>query len=206
MNNKKIPNTYFLHIPKCAGNQLNKLFFSYGHRSILEIQKSNIYNEKLKIFTIVRNPYDRFISAYFYLKQNGAFDKKNKQLYNDFINIKSIEELILLLFNDFKKYPINFTRITTNSFLNIIHFRPMYTFVCDNELKLLVNDILKFENLEYQINLLFKKYNINKQFIKTNSSKRKHFMYYFNQLNKDYIDKFNEIYDSDFKLFNYKKI
>ena len=53
----------FVHIPKCAGTQLETLFKSYGHRSLIEVQR-NYGLKKFNTFTIVRNPYDRFISAY----------------------------------------------------------------------------------------------------------------------------------------------
>lgn len=90
-------NTLFIWIPKTAGTSIFRHFESavrmkrileyedakksfnnrgsvtFGHLSIDQLLKdgvidNNYYNNCIK-FTVVRNPYDRFISLYFYLKQ-----------------------------------------------------------------------------------------------------------------------------------------
>lgn len=193
----------FIHVPKCAGTQLETLFKSFGHLSILEIKKK-LKISKFYTFSIVRNPYDRFISAYFYLKDNGAFDKMNTQLKKEIDKINSVEEMINKLYDHFKTKKIHFSRVTENSLINIIHFRPMYTFTCNKNKEIIIDKIIYFENMNDEINLLLKKNNKNTKFIKTNNSKRiNDYKYYFDNLSEEVINKFHKIYYDDFNVFNY---
>ena len=66
--------TIFIHIPKNAGTSIKTFFeckeFYNKHRTIDQIKKENIKAyDSYKKFTIVRNPYDRMVSWYFYLKR-----------------------------------------------------------------------------------------------------------------------------------------
>ena len=70
--------TIFIHIPKNAGTSIETLFANNSfriqpnkHADIYEIKRKfkNSYNNYKK-FTIIRNPYDKMVSWYFYLKKN----------------------------------------------------------------------------------------------------------------------------------------
>lgn len=211
---KDIKKYFFVHIPKCAGSQISKLFDTTGHRTIIETNESrsrSIKNYNLSdyyyIFSIVRNPYDRFVSAYHYLKNSPdiKFDKVNRFQRDKFIKTESIEELINLLYIDFKNdKKINFHRNKSNSLVDVIHLRPMYTFICNKNKEIIIDKVVYFENMNEDINLILKKNNIDVNFIKTNASSRKDFGYYFSKISKETVKKFNEIYDDDFKIFGYQ--
>jgi len=187
----------FIHIPKCAGTQIqNEIFTQNKHYKIrlhssinlIKEQFKNEYNTYFK-FTIVRNPYDRFISAFFYLKNNGPFDKYKLHLKDKITN------------NDI----YSFTRelYINKELQDIIHFIPMYQFICDNQNNIIVDKIVYFENMNDDINNIFKKYNITSNFIITNTSKHKH---YSEILTPELIKIINDIYDKDFEIFNYIKL
>ena len=67
--------TIFVHIPKTAGTSIAIALYNDSkpaHELLREYQAydPNRYNEYFK-FTFVRNPYDRFVSGFSYLKQGG---------------------------------------------------------------------------------------------------------------------------------------
>ena len=189
---------YFVHIPKCGGSQLKHHFINYGHKSVSELPT------KLKKFTIVRNPYDRFISAYFYLQQGGAFDKHNRHLVEKFQDFKDITAFIDVLYKEARTTQPLYHRVTSNDFVNVVHFRPMYTFICNKKNEITIDSVYRFENFNENVKAIFKKYEIKTKVKKTNSSIHQDYMYYFGSFNKDTIRKFNYIYRKDFEMFNYK--
>lgn len=105
-------NYIYIHIPKTGGNGILKSLFGQGgtgHKRLLDYYKYDKarFNRSYK-FTVVRHPYDRFVSAFYYLKSGGISDidvnvfKKALVEYDD-VN-EFIEELqvnSLLYFNVF---------------------------------------------------------------------------------------------------------
>tara|TARA_Y100000389_G_C17453088_1_gene516151 strand:- start:1101 stop:1757 length:657 start_codon:yes stop_codon:yes gene_type:complete len=141
----------------------------YKYRDKLGINFNNI-----KIFSIVRNPYDRIISDLFYLKKIDI-DFTAEQVYKviryNYLNIPNLDN----------------------------HNVPQYKFITDDNCQLISNiKIFKCEQLNYsndEINK-FLGFNIN---IKKGINKN-----YSRFLNKDSILLINKFYRKDFELFDYK--
>jgi hypothetical protein len=128
--------TIFIHIPKNAGTSIETLFANSSfriqpnkHANIHEIKKKfpKLYDSHRK-FTIVRNPYDKMVSWYFYLKRKVG--EKHK----------------VVEFNDWIKDPQLFWHAD-----DPIHFLdPQHTWI-DDTVK-----VIKFENLNEELNEFFK--------------------------------------------------
>ena len=168
----------FIHIPKNAGTSIEEYFGNESvriqpskHADIHEIKSrfKNSYNNYKK-FTIIRNPYDKMVLWYFYLKKNLG-------------NYNVIE------FNDWIKDPSKFWHANDP----ISFLKPQYDWIDDTV------EIIKFENLNKEINSFFNK-KINLPV--TNKSNHNNYLEYYNKQSLDIIyDK----YKKDFIKFNYKK-
>ena len=242
-----IKDLYYIHIPKTGGMAIEKIFYDYGgcvaqcffrkyNQSIVKDKKykdtslwhipfqfldtkfiNNVIKTK-KIFAIVRNPYDRIISAYkFWLKYyNDRLLKKKlnneekklieqiKYYYNNsfIMNATNLNNFIKKILNDKNYYKILDS-----------HFIPMYEYTIikssnKNKLKVFPNNILKIEELDKDFNNLIKQYKLK---IPLNITKTTKVNITFgnvkqSDLNKESIELINKIYHYDFKFFNYQKL
>ena len=195
--------TIFIHIPKNAGSSI-KNYFKYSssyntHRTIDQIKQENpeAYNSYRK-FAIVRNPYDRMVSWYFYLKK----EMEKEHLKGDW-RWKS-GEYFASNFKEWVKYPMGDhypkwkISNTSNSKdlikCNISLLSPQYAWIDDT-----VN-ILKYENISKDLNNFFEEQIDIPIF---NNSKHE---YYLNYYDKDSLDIVYDRYKQDFDKFNYKKL
>ena len=191
----------FIHIPKTGGgsfeNYLKKkynqtLFYvkpisdflpddyknvSPQHQTYLTLKKfkdlCNIdFDEKLKIISFTRNPYNRIISDLFWFKLIKK-DDDPETIYN------VIENKYL-----YKKHFDN-------------HNLPQYKFICDEN-----EEIIKRINLCSTENLTDDLHSYGFDDYEGFPA----FSTYYEYLNMDSVNLINNIYDKDFKFFNYYKI
>ena len=129
--------TIFIHIPKNAGTSIEEYFGNESfriqpskHADVHEIKKKfkNSYNNYKK-FTIIRNPYDKMVSWYFYLKRNLG------ENYN------------IVEFNEWIKEPSSFWHANDP----ISYLKPQCDWIDDTV------EIIKFENINKELNNFFGK-------------------------------------------------
>ena len=76
----------FIHIPKCAGHAVQKSLFGkkiFKHQTIRQYQIAlprSLYRKAWK-FTITRNPWERIVSAWRFLKAGGYHAHQNDEKY-----------------------------------------------------------------------------------------------------------------------------
>lgn len=188
----------FIQIPKNASTSIferlsnNTDLINQGNHTTffddMQNQDSELF-ESYFSFAVVRNPYDRFISAYEFASMDESFDKLN---FNEFV----------------KKCENN----GYNFYLNEpIYFTPQFKFITIKNI-ILVDEYIKFENLNEEWPKLVKKINTLHNFtpIKSNLNVINATPY---KMNKNWEDYYTEetkeiiynLYKKDFELFNYKK-
>jgi len=185
----------FIHIPKNAGTSIIKAMGVenlYMDKTIEEYKEhyEDYWNSYTK-FTVVRDPMDRFISAYKFarMKESGWFSttgEEGLEKHNQYeiCNLMNINEYISHLYRN----PKEFNRWTIPQ-----------TFILENQNKKIeINYFVRYENLLEDL----QKIGIDK-IEKLNSSKVDDDEVI--QLTKKSKQKIYEIYDIDYQKFNYKK-
>ena len=192
----------FFHLPKTGGTSIEKALIltskkdGYGinqkrkamqhfdwkeYQSILGIKKYNQYYK----FAVSRNPYQKVLSDYYWLKyvakiNNDNFQKKTFDEYLDYCeHIVKNKLYHLTIYHD--------------------HFKPQHEFLYDSENKLMINKILRFENFEYVKKFIKIRYKAKVEHTNNNKNKQK-LELTTNQKNKIY-----KIYEKDFILLKYDR-
>ncbi len=185
----------FVHIPKSAGLSVtNSLFGSItgSHIKLVEYQTlfSHSEFERFFKFTFVRNPWDRAVSAFFYLKKGGMNEQdrrwglKNLAPYKDF--------------DTFARRWINEKSVLLHS-----HFKPQYQYVClPGKREPAVDFIGYFENLEADYNVVREKLGTGEALQSRNVTRERHRDYrqYYSEETKRIVA---EAYRKDIELFGY---
>ena len=138
-------------------------------------------NEFVK-FCIVRNPYDRLISAYHFLGNNMTFSQFVSYAYKELDDYyrKKIEPFVVI--------------------------KPQIEFVINNEGKNMMSEVLYFENLQDDFEIFCQKYKLEKSklpHINKRIRDKKNIKEYYDQRLADMV---YNIYRLDFKAFGYKKL
>lgn len=129
----------FIHIPKCAGTSVSRSLFGYSvgsHHSVADYQLIypwSAFRSYFK-FAIVRNPFDRLVSAFHYLKQGGGNESDAEWVRNHDQHFKG--------FKSFVKYSLR-----TPEILGAMHFRPQIEYVRDFRNEIPIDYIGRYERL-----------------------------------------------------------
>lgn len=97
-------NIIFVHIPKCAGNAIMQSLFGVrgqGHHKIIDYlkeDKEKFYNYFK--FAVIRDPIERFVSAFYYLKRGGmgTYDREFSDKYLS--GFQSVDQLCKAMMED----------------------------------------------------------------------------------------------------------
>ena len=181
----------FIHIPKTGGQSIIRMFdfktdqsHFYGHHSINQINEKINLNDFYK-FSFVRNPFDRLLSDFSFRPHNGPFFKTLK------LNQYNFENFIHKLYH----YQIvNLTHFdTTKANLN-----PQCDFITGDAS---LDFLGRFENFENDLNLLLKKFNIDKPICHANKTKHLSYKNYYSNTTKKLVE---QMYEIDLNKFNYQ--
>ena len=194
-------NAVFIHIPKTGGTSVLRMFglgpepdrfdifyhmtedFEYDHASARYI-KSQIPDryQNLDKFTLVRNPYDRLVSEYFW-------KIKDKDTRGFEVGEMSFTEFVEKLYSQYEEILCSSQRTKS-------HFVPQSSFVLEDV------EIFKFEQIEECLDTLSKRYGLNKPTRKHNFTEHNHYETYYTEKTKNLV---YDLYYVDFLTFGYSK-
>ncbi len=156
----------FIHIPKAAGIAVGEGLFGRhtgNHATIAEYQiafSSREFRQFFK-FTFVRNPWDRLLSAFLFLKKGGRNPKDLRWA-----------EVHLQPFATFEDFVMNW--VTPENIRKRVHFRPQHTFIVVPRQQVACVDFVGyFENIAADYNYIRKKLHIGKDLCVKNRTAEK---------------------------------
>ena len=181
----------FVHIPKCAGTSVRRSLFGRdgGHRP-LEIFRTMVprqmFDSAFK-FTFVRNPWDRLVSAFFFLKKS---DLERNQRFN---------RRHLSAFNDFDSFVRQW--LTRKNSWSFTHFLPQHHFICIDK-QLGVDFVGYYENLANDFAIVAEKIGRPARLRDENrlGGRAKDYCQYYNDETRNIVA---EVYAEDIALLGY---
>ena len=184
-------------------------YYMSSNEHNLKMNMNNSKWNKYKKFAVIRNPYDRFVSAIKY-----TINKKNKNLmikHNpgsdttveiDEINITNIKDIA-------KKYIENSITINIYDYFHI--FINQYENLIDINCELNIDYFIKFENLNTELCYILLNSGIDKithrkallDNIKINENECYNFFDYYDE---NLLESVNNIFNKDFEQFGFNKV
>jgi hypothetical protein len=194
-------NAIFIHIPKTGGTSVLRMFglgpepdqfdifyhmtedFEYDHASAryIKSQIPDVYEQCHK-FALVRNPYDRLVSEYFWkIKDKDTRGFEVGEMY--FLNF--VEKLYA-----------DYERILSLSQRGKSHFVPQSSYVLEDV------EIFKFEEIDKCFDMLCARYGVEKPSKRHNRTEHNHYETYYTEKAKNMV---YDMYYLDFLTFGYRK-
>ncbi len=187
--------TIFVHVPKTAGVSVsNSLFGSQAGSHTPLFIYLNLYGrrrfDEMYKFTFVRNPWDRLISAFNYLKSGGMHSMDARWARKNLDEFSGVNEFVERLLAD-------------QEIRNWIHFRDQSYFLIDPRSgKIGVNFVGRYENLEADFKRVCQDIPVNADLQRMNVTATGK-TFYKEDLSKKSIQIISELYSRDLRLLRY---
>lgn len=183
--------TIFLHIPKSAGTSLGEALFGTGLTGhfdwrLYKAENRAAFRSYYK-FCFVREPIDRFLSAYNYLIGGG------KAPYDAAMGLDVAKYGGINAFIEFGLERDRWSRLR--------HFRPQSLMVCDRDLSVQVDFVGRFENFDRDCQIVADALGVKLAPPKSNVTPRKTVS--FADLSGSSLRRLRDIYRADFQAFRY---
>ena len=185
----------FIHVPKVAGTSINKAIYgrTLGHYTALEIQTKfpKLYKNSY-VFSFVRNPWSRVVSAYQFAKQGRT----------ESMGVCNPKQYQIPEFDTFERFVKEWLVKQDVNKLDYI-FQPQVLFLTDSKGDIIADNVEKLENLASGIAILEKKLGkkINVGRANATSSKDDFKTFY---TNPELVEIIESIYKKDIETFIYQ--
>ncbi len=143
----------FIHVPKSAGTSFKQSLYGssrkLGHRRICEFYSYNpALAKQFYKFGVVRNPWDRFLSAYTFLRHGKNTSKRDKLFVHD----------VLDKFDGFTDFVESLeSYVVRRKVLSYVHFREQLYWICQPGDKTHALDQLgRFETLQKDVDEFYR--------------------------------------------------
>ncbi|WP_202593874.1 sulfotransferase family 2 domain-containing protein [Desulfohalovibrio reitneri] len=184
----------FVHIPKCAGVSVCLALFGNlagGHRTIREYAAIFSPREFRKFFkfTVVRNPWDRLVSAFLFLKRGGMNEDDRRWA-----------ERHIARFNDFPAFVSGW--LSPENARTYHHFRPQFDYLTLDGQNLSVGYVARLETLGKDFGVISDKLGLRARLDRKNVNRAKRpYREYYDEPSKRIVA---DVYAKDVEAFGYE--
>jgi hypothetical protein len=179
----------FFHVPKTGGLSVSEALFGNHAAGHLDVRTARLIFGAWRLrtyfkFSFVRNPWDRLVSAYYYLRRGHPTSK--------------IAGVVAASpgFTDFVK-----TSLCDPIVAQEIHIRPQSSFLLDNAGRLIVDFVGRFESLERDFSTVARRLGIERTLAHRNQSDHRDYRSCYDSTSRDIVAEF---YRKDIDLFGYR--
>ncbi len=181
----------FVHIPKSAGSSVALSLFGHqtGHRRYIDYWRDNPGKAKLYFkFTFVRNPWERLVSAYHFLRAGGMSPGDRAWAEKHITRFSGFEDFI-------KGW------LTAGNIRRKHHFQPQYSFlVGTNSHDVKVDFIGRVENFDADFRTVCDRLGIQREGRRRNKSRHTDYRWYYSN---ETIEIVRRVYERDVVMFGY---
>lgn len=184
----------FVHIPKCAGISVSRSLFgnvSGAHHTLrkFQIMFSPAEFDQYFKFTFVRNPWDRAVSAYHFLKKGGLT-----------LHDRTWSERYLSPYPDFQSFVLK--GLENKRVISYPHFRPQCDYICLKRNEPGLDFIGYFENLDADFTYITQVLNVNSSLLSLNRNheRSRDFRSYYTDETREIIAR---VYADDIRVMGY---
>jgi Sulfotransferase family len=143
----------FIHIPKAAGTSLNLALYGkfMGHFTASDVRRwASADVNALPSFAVTRNPWDRLVSAYRFLKRGKGVGGGHQ------VVVRRAQRYQLPAFETFERF-VREWLIYKDVAKSDLALQPQSLFVCDSKGKILVDHLGRVEDMKPTIDFLREK-------------------------------------------------
>ena len=180
----------FIHIPKTAGTSVARALFNTESRHIpcVEYEKANPkkFRRYFK-FAIVRNPWDRLLSAYRYLRRGGMNRADRAWAETHLASYQSFEQFVHEWVNE--------TNVGA-----WVHFRPQVDFITDANGNMAMDYLGRMERLDADFEVICREIGLSVLLPRLNEGAKDH---YSKAYSSEMIEIVGNSYRRDIRLLNY---
>ncbi|PHS71719.1 MAG: hypothetical protein COB22_06860 [Cycloclasticus sp.] len=176
----------FIHINKTGGSSIEKaLNIPFEHKTALEksaeIGQKN-WNRKLT-FTVVRNPWDKVVSHYHYRVKTNQTDLQDNPI--------EFKEWVKRAYGNQDAFYYDIPKM----------FMPQTNWISDKNGNFMIDEIIRFENLEREFNEVVKMIGKKVSLPHIKNSNRGNFREYYDEETIEIVQKW---FESDIERFDYQ--
>jgi chondroitin 4-sulfotransferase 11 len=184
----------FIHVPKAAGTSVSRALYgiNVGHRPARDYERiSSRYFRRYFRFGFVRNPWDRAVSAYEFVRSGGT----------EFV--KPIPDPVYATeaFESFSRFVLEWLSVIPLGSADVV-FRPQWTFLCDEDGRVLVDHVGRVERLAVDLRPVEDALGVTIRPERLNRARRPvEYTDYYTPETRDIV---GDIYQDDIEMFGYE--